>query len=502
MKKSTKTLSLILFVCMICAVFMFNLNYGNNVYAGETNTYTMTNVYSEGNYDSEVRSVDEVTISSVTEMLYFVDYVNEGHTPTDLTFVLISDIDLSSVCNENAGNWTPIGTSANKFDGEFSGDKYIISGLYFNSTDDNVVAGLFGYTNYSYIKDTIVTGSITATGNNCTVGGVVANCEGRISNCTNECVIEVGQNGNVGGICGISNNTINSCRNIGNVEGGDGTYIGGIVGKIMADNTIYNSYNLASITGDEQHVGGIFGTNEVADISAVSAENCYNMGSIEDINNGAICGVLSTNTAINHCYYSFEEISAFGSINGSYTNCEAFVENFELYNEVTINSVQYDNLIEALNAWVENEDSSYNGEWEYRDGEIACMSCVKMYKISYLANGGLGTIDDEYHIRGLQFSIKNANDFTKIGAMFTGWATEQGGEVEYLPADSISLTNNSNLYATWHEIRDGADGSDGVNGIDASITLAIISIIVAALSLVANGVMLYFFVIKKSKIKK
>ena len=80
-----------------------------------------------------------------------------------------------------------------------------------------------------------------------------------ISNCTNECVIEVGQNGNVGGICGISNNTINSCRNIGNVEGGDGTYIGGIVGKIMADNTIYNSYNLASITGDEQHVGGIFG---------------------------------------------------------------------------------------------------------------------------------------------------------------------------------------------------------------------------------------------------
>ena len=41
-----------------------------------------------------------------------------------------------------------------------------------------------------------------------------------------------------------------------------------------------------------------------------------------------------------------------------------------------------------------------------------------------------------------------------------------------------------------------------MNGIDASITLAIISIIVAALSLVANGVMLYFFVIKKSKNQK
>lgn len=504
MKKNKKMLSLILFVCMICAVFMFNLNFVNNVYAGETFTYTMTDVYANGEYDSEVRAEDIATISSLGEMLLFVDYVNEGHTPVDLTFTLTSDIDLSSVCNETVGNWTPIGTSTNKFAGEFCADKYVISGLYFSSTEDDVVAGLFGYTNFAILWDVVVSGTITATGNNCIVGGVVANSRGIVVNSTNECIIEIGQNGLAGGIGGICN-TVNSCRNVGSVKGGTGSYVGGIVGKLSGGSDINNSYNLASITGDEDYAGGIFGINEVAVSSEVSAENCYNLGSLVDITSGAIGGTLRTNTSINNCYYYSEETSPFGSNNGSYTYCESFDENFEIANDVTINAVQYDNLLEALNAWVEVSDSSFIGEWEYKDGEIACMSCVKLYKVSYQPNGGLGAVDDEYHIRNLEFSIKNANNFSKIGAIFTGWTTEQGGEVEYLPADTSSLTSNLDLLATWHEIRDGADGItglDGVNGSDTSITLAIISIVVAVLSLTGNAVLVYFFVIKKSKFKK
>lgn len=492
-----KIIGLILFVCLGCLALMFGLNADINVYAFTPITYTMTDVYASGNFDSEVRDGDEVTINSATEMMYFAEYVNDAHTPTSLNYYLIADIDLSSVCGENEQNWTPIGTSVNNFVGTFYGDKYIISNLYFESADNNVVVGLFGYVS-GRLNNVIVNGNVSATGSACTAGGVVGYNSGRIVNCISECDIEVGENGFGGGICGVNEHNIYSCRNIANVVGDTGSFVGGITGKILSNGFIANSYNLGNVTGIE-YAGGIFGANESALTSTLSAENCYNNGIVTATNSGVICGQLNTNTTLDYCYYSSNDESVVGWQSGSFSNCNYYNEVFELLNPVTIDSVNYENIIEALDAWADYKDSFYYGNWEYKDGEIACMSCVKLYDISYLANGGLGTIDTESHIRNVEFSIKNANNFSKIGAMFTGWSTEQTGEVVYLPADTITLTSDKNLYATWYDIQDGVNGT---NGVDASATLAIVSIIIATLALVSNAVLICLFLAKKSRIKK
>ena len=78
------------------------------------------------------------------------------------------------------------------------------------------------------------------------------------------------------------------------------------------------------------------------------------------------------------------------------------------------------------------------------------------YQIAYYANGGTGTMtatDCEYDKEG---EIA-ANGFTRSGYVFRGWATEESGEVVYLPGDKVTnLTSNDSgvvkLYAVWGEI--------------------------------------------------
>jgi len=482
---------------------MLNFSFGISVHAATTETYTMTEVYAEGLYNSEIRDGDIATISSVTEMMYFVDYVNDGHIPTDIEFRLIANIDLSSICNVSVGSWTPIGTSGNKFDASFDGDKFIISGLYINDITTSAINGLFGYTGEgAVIQNVIVSGNISSMGEASYVGGLVGINEGRITNCTNECNITVGQNGFAGGICGSSYTKLYSNRNIASIQGGDNSFVGGIVGIISDTKAIiYNSYNLGNVIGDV-YAGGIFGNNTAATITSISAENCYNTGSITADNAGEICGYLNENTTINYCYWLWKENNYNGAVgwqfNSTFSNCNFYYNDFTLQNDVTINSVIYDNIIEALNAWVENEDSTFLGAWEYKDNEIACITCVKMYKLTYSPNGGLGTINDKYHIRNVSFLLNNANSYAKIGYMFMGWASEQGGEVVNMPADEITLSSDKTMYAVWQKINNGVDGVNGVNGRDISSPLAIIALIIACLSLIANSVLIVLF-LKKSK---
>ena len=77
-------------------------------------------------------------ISTVEEFVAFRDSVNAGATNIDVK--LMADIDLSSVCGEGIGSWTPI----EGFAGTFDGNGHTVSNLYVeNNTDD---AALFGTT--------------------------------------------------------------------------------------------------------------------------------------------------------------------------------------------------------------------------------------------------------------------------------------------------------------------------------------------------------------------
>ena len=152
-------------------------------------------------------------ISTVEEFVAFRDSVNAGATNIDVK--LMADIDLSSVCGEGIGSWTPI----EGFAGTFDGNGHTISNLYVaNNTDD---AALFGTTaEGSIIKNLgVVSAKIIRTakvGNPksaifaVTIGGEVDSCY------TKDCAITVyGTWGSL--FCNSNLGSISNCYVIGGV---------------------------------------------------------------------------------------------------------------------------------------------------------------------------------------------------------------------------------------------------------------------------------------------
>lgn len=82
------------------------------------------------------------TIKTPEELVDFRDKVNSGLSYEGKTINLGANIDLSGVCGENIGNWTPIGNpSTTYFRGTFDGNYYTISNIYINTTKSR--QGLF-----------------------------------------------------------------------------------------------------------------------------------------------------------------------------------------------------------------------------------------------------------------------------------------------------------------------------------------------------------------------
>lgn len=198
---------------------------------------------------------------------------------TNIKGVLKSDIDLSET------EWTPIGTVADPFVGDFDGENHTISGISIKKQSPNV--GLFGCVSNNS------TTSTTSTIENLVV-------EGKIEFVGAEEVASL-----IGGFAGsatnvsfkncINNVSINFFSNYGY------SYIGGIVGEFNGC-TFENCINLADITTTE-YTGGIAGSS-VIDANSSTFDKCINIGniSVSSKNGGGIVGVDTTVTlTVSNC---------------------------------------------------------------------------------------------------------------------------------------------------------------------------------------------------------
>ena len=179
-----------------------------------------------------------------------------------------------------------------------------------------------------------------------------------ISNCENKGSITGG--GMTGGIIGATyNNKIRSCVNNGIITGTN--KIGGIAGQNYDNSDIENCYNIGNVTGTGTDIGGISGYCT----SSCDVYNCYNSGTISGTTNvGTLVG-YNTSDGSNHIGFSYyidgtTPIGLNEGIAASDISSFALIDQI-LDTPVTINSVQYNILSEALNAWsiLNNTNSNF-----------------------------------------------------------------------------------------------------------------------------------------------
>ena len=217
---------------------------------------------------------DPYRISSAEELKNFAVAVNTG-SEQSAHAVLMDDIDLSSVCSEENGTWTPIGNSIdNPYEGNFNGDGHTISGLTINdSTAD--YQGLFGYVSGT-VQNLSVSGSVKGSGNR------------------------------VGGVVGYNGGNVEECDFTGSVSGTD-DYVGGVVGQNSG--SVTNSYNTGTVSSNSNisEVGGVVGYNDGGRV-----ENCYNTGKVSGPDSGTsnyVGGVVGWNSGsgssgtVTVCYF-------------------------------------------------------------------------------------------------------------------------------------------------------------------------------------------------------
>ena len=237
-------------------------------------------------------------ISNAGNLYWFAQQVNGGNTAIDgkLTTNIVDNTGDVAGCNgtkaEGWRDWTPIGTSNDRYTGTFDGGSFTVSGLYFNNSGTSDV-GLFGYiAGDGAVHDLGVVNSYISGGSD--VGGVVGYALATVSvtNCYNSATV-IGVN-YVGGVVGYSAGPIANCHNSGTVCGTGGIgAAGGVVGRCYR--TVTNCHNTGSVTGTGS-LGGVVGAN------SGTVTNCYNTGNVSGSGNG-VGGVAGTNTGtVTNCY--------------------------------------------------------------------------------------------------------------------------------------------------------------------------------------------------------
>jgi len=154
------------------------------------------------------------------------------------------------------------------------------------------IGGIVGHIDYDgTVKNCTFSGNAIGTGE-LNIGGVVGFCGGEMANCCmSGTVTAEGSDCNVGGLVGyLEEASIRACYASGTVTAeGDCCYVGGLIGKADCSSVEYCYFSGASVSaeGDDCEVGGLVGYQDENDISS-----CYS----------TLSDALFEESENNHCY--------------------------------------------------------------------------------------------------------------------------------------------------------------------------------------------------------
>lgn len=208
-------------------------------------------------------------IRTPAQLAQLATWVNDANaTYNDKYYVQTAHLDLSAY-----SNWTPIGTSTNRFLGQYDGNGLEIRNL----TCTGIRAALFGYLSGTLKNIIIASGIVSGTTAGSICAGIcvstTASTNAMISGCVNKANVTGGTIGSntcyLAGIIGYfgSNGSVTDCLNIGSITNNSTSsgalYAGGIAGGgIASDRTITRCLNAGAITGRGtiKAISGIGGT--------------------------------------------------------------------------------------------------------------------------------------------------------------------------------------------------------------------------------------------------
>ncbi|WP_332862930.1 YDG domain-containing protein, partial [Janthinobacterium svalbardensis] len=188
-------------------------------------------------------------------------------------FVLGANIDASGTSSTavwGANGFTPIGTTATPFTGQFDGLGHVVTGLTSGTTSASASVGLFGTINSAAKVRNIGLLGVAITSNvagglygnvgalvGYNYGGIINNAYVGSGTLTSPGVVSLG--GLVGKNSGTISNSYNNAALL--VTANSGSFLGGLVGKAIAGSKISNSYNSGTVTSNKASAGGLVGTN-------------------------------------------------------------------------------------------------------------------------------------------------------------------------------------------------------------------------------------------------
>ena len=211
-------------------------------------------------------------------------------------YILMNNIDLEGY------DWTPVGTTANPFLGEFNGNGYVISNLKIIKPDENDL-GVFGYTGTSSISNLGLENIEINGKDHC--GSLVGQGGGTVKNCYSTNAVISGRH-IIGGLIGWDfTNTISFCYSNSDVSGNG--YVGALLGESY--NSVDNCFAVGSVTSPWL-AGGLIGKcySKISNSYAAAKVSCNNDG-------GGLVG--SAGQDLGNCYWDIDESSQVTSACGT-----------------------------------------------------------------------------------------------------------------------------------------------------------------------------------------
>lgn len=356
--------------------------------------------------------------------------VNGGYTYEGEYIKLTADIDMSATYNStSAKSWTPIGSSANSFDGTFDGDGYGIKGLYtYLSAENKSYQGLFGKISGAAVKNLTVYGSVRGLTYLGYSGGVVGEASQSVIKCccnkVNVTSAATSRGGYIGGVVGYATETaIKNCCNVGDISGY--AFIGGIVGRLV-NSSVKSSCSAGTVTakGKETNIGGAVGNASSSTAEAV---------------------------------YYLDGGTSFDSTIGTAKTADEFKFGLVAY---LLQSVQTDKAVQTWGQHLTN--TAAEGETSNKDDYpvLTSASDSKVNKITFMT--AASTRDNPYAVRCANQSL--AEDRfpaapTADNYRFLKWSTTKSADGEAFTAES-TVTADMTVYAVGNEATKAAAASD------------------------------------------